>query len=95
VPARASRQSLESETVRRHYETGATGRHHPLPLFLDAKRLRDRVFTKLQGHQRPDQTRDLYLVAARACGLLAWMSGDMSFHGAAETHAWTAWVCAE
>ncbi len=67
----------------------------PLPLFIEAKRLRDRVFTKLQGHQQPDQTRDLYLVAARACGLLAWMSGDLSFYGAGETHAATAWVCAE
>jgi hypothetical protein len=67
----------------------------PLAIFLDTKRLRDRVFTKLQGHQRPDQTRDLYLIAGRACGLLAWMSGDLNFYGAADTHAWTAWVCAE
>jgi tetratricopeptide (TPR) repeat protein len=67
----------------------------PYPLLLDAKRLRDRVFTKLQGHQRPDQTRDLYVVAAQVCGLLGWMSGDMSFYRAANTHAQTAWVCAE
>lgn len=67
----------------------------PYPLLLDARRLRDRVFTKLQGHQRPDQARDLYVVAAQVCGLLAWMSGDMSFYRAADTHAQTAWVCAE
>lgn len=67
----------------------------PYPLLLDAKRLRDRVFAKLQGHQRPDQARDLYVVAAQVCGLLAWMSGDMSFYRAADTHAQTAWVCAE
>jgi transcriptional regulator with XRE-family HTH domain len=67
----------------------------PLPLFLEAKRLRDRVFTELQGHQRLDQTGDLYVVAAQACGMLAWMSGDLAFQRAAQTHAWTAWVCAE
>jgi tetratricopeptide (TPR) repeat protein len=53
------------------------------------------VFAKLQGHQRLGQTRDLYVIAAQVCGLLAWMSGDMSFYRAADTHAWTAWVCAE
>jgi transcriptional regulator with XRE-family HTH domain len=67
----------------------------PYPLLLDAKRLRDRVFTKLQGHQQPGQARDLYVVAAQVCGLLAWMSGDMSFYRAADMHAQTAWVCAE
>jgi tetratricopeptide (TPR) repeat protein len=67
----------------------------PYPLLLETKQLRDGVFAKLQGHQRPGQSRDLYLVASQVCGLLAWMSGDMSFYRAADTHAWTAWVCAE
>jgi transcriptional regulator with XRE-family HTH domain len=67
----------------------------PYPLFLETKRLRDRVFAKLQGHQRPGQTRELYLLAAQVCGLLAWMSGDMNFYQAGDAHAWTAWVCAE
>ena len=67
----------------------------PYPLLLDARRLRDRVFVKLQGHQRPGQTRDLYLVGAQACGMLAWMSGDLGYQRAAQSHAWTAWVCAE
>jgi tetratricopeptide (TPR) repeat protein len=67
----------------------------PYPLLLETKRLRDRVFTKLQGHQRAGQTRDLYLIAAQVCGLLAWMSGDMNFYRAADAHAWTGWVCAE
>jgi len=67
----------------------------PYPLLLAVKRLRDRVFTKLQGRQRPDQTRDLYVVASQVCGMLAWMSGDLAYQRAAQTHAWTAWVCAE
>ena len=67
----------------------------PYPLLLDARRLRDRVAAKLQGRQRPDQTRDLYLIAAQVCGMLAWMSGDLGYQRAAQAHAWTAWVCAE
>lgn len=67
----------------------------PYPLLLDVRRLRDRVAAKLQGRQRPDQTRDLYLIAAQVCGMLAWMSGDLGYQRAAQTHAWTAWVCAE
>jgi transcriptional regulator with XRE-family HTH domain/tetratricopeptide (TPR) repeat protein len=67
----------------------------PYPLMLEARRLRDRVFARLQGHQRPVQTRDLYLIGARVCGVLAWISGDLDCQRAAQTHAWTAWVCAE
>jgi hypothetical protein len=67
----------------------------PYPLLLETKRLRDRVFAKLQGHQRPGQTRDLYLTAAQVCGMLAWITGDLGYQRAAQTHAWTAWVCAE
>jgi transcriptional regulator with XRE-family HTH domain len=67
----------------------------PYPLLMQTRWLRDRVFAKLKGHQRPGQTRELYLIAAQVCGLLAWMSGDMSFCRNAEAHAWTGWVCAE
>ncbi len=67
----------------------------PYPLLLDVRRLRDRVVARLQGRQRSGQTRDLYLIAAQVCGMLAWMSGDLGYQRAAQTHAWTAWVCAE
>lgn len=67
----------------------------PYPLLLETRLLRDRVFARLRGHQQPAQARELYLIAARVCGLLAWMSGDMSFYRAADAHAWTGWVCAE
>jgi hypothetical protein len=66
-----------------------------LPLLLETRRLRDRVAFGLRGHQRLDQARDLYLIAAQVCGLLAWMSGDAGNYRAADTHAWTAWMCAE
>jgi len=66
-----------------------------LPLLLETRRLRDRVTSRLRGHQRIDQARDLYLLAAQVCGLLAWMTGDLGNYRAADTHAWTAWMCAE
>jgi hypothetical protein len=65
------------------------------PLLLETRRLRDRVTTKLRGHARLDQARDLYLLAAQVCGLLAWETGDLGNYRAADTHAWTAWMCAE
>lgn len=67
----------------------------PLPLMLSALRVRNRVFTLLEGRQHPNQTRHLYLTAGRLCGLLAWMSSDVGRHGEAETQARTAWLCAE
>jgi transcriptional regulator with XRE-family HTH domain len=67
----------------------------PLPLLLETRRLRDRITARLRGHTRLDQARDLYLVAAQTCGLLAWQTGNLGNFRAADTHAWTAWMCAE
>jgi transcriptional regulator with XRE-family HTH domain len=67
----------------------------PLPLLLETRRLRDRVTARLRGHIRLDQARDLYLLAAQVCGLLAWQTADLGDYRAADTHAWTAWMCAE
>lgn len=67
----------------------------PLPLLLETRRLRERVAVQLRARQQPGQARDLYLIAAQVCGLLAWMSGDLGSYRAADAHAWTAWLCAE
>jgi tetratricopeptide (TPR) repeat protein len=69
--------------------------HSPLEKFLDAARLRNVAFALLDGRQRPDQTRDLYLIASLACVILAWESADLGRHDAADTQARTAWLCAE
>jgi hypothetical protein len=66
-----------------------------LPLMLEARQLRDRVASQLRRHQRLSQVRELYLLGAQVCGLLAWMSGDLGNYRAADMHAWTAWMCAE
>jgi transcriptional regulator with XRE-family HTH domain len=67
----------------------------PLPLLLATLRVRNRVFTLLEGRQHPNQTRHLYLIAGRLCGLLAWMASDVGRHSEAETQARTGWLCAE
>jgi transcriptional regulator with XRE-family HTH domain len=66
-----------------------------VPLLLDTRRLRDRITARLRGHTRLDQARELYLVAAQVCGMLAWETADLGDYRAADTHAWTAWMCAE
>jgi hypothetical protein len=76
--------------IARDYLSGA-----PLPLMLAALRVRNRVFTLLEGRQHPHQTRHLYLTAGRLCGLLAWMASDVGRHAEAETQARTGWLCAE
>jgi tetratricopeptide (TPR) repeat protein len=67
----------------------------PLQKFLDAAGLRNVAFALLEGRQRPDQTRDLCLIASLACVILAWESADLGRRDAADTQARTAWLCAE
>jgi len=52
--------------------------HEPLPALLgDLVDTQDRAFGLLEGRQRLDQTRDLYLVAGISCGLMAKASHDL------------------
>ena len=81
----------QARRLAREFEFGAP----LLPLLLETRRLRDRVTARLRGHTRLDQARDLYLLTAQVCGLLAWLTGDLGNYRAADTHAWTAWMCAE
>jgi transcriptional regulator with XRE-family HTH domain len=67
----------------------------PLPVLTETNQLCDRVTGYIRSHQRPDQARELYLLAAQLYGLLAWITGDLGSYRAADTHAWTAWVCAD
>jgi transcriptional regulator with XRE-family HTH domain len=64
------------------------------PLFVRARAIRNQAFALLVGHQRPDQSRDLYVAAGWALTLLAWISTDLGRPDAANTHARAAWVCA-
>lgn len=67
----------------------------PLAMFTRTRRLRDRVFGLLEGHQPPRQATELYVAAGYLCGLLSWMSSDLGHLGAADTQGRTAWLCAE
>lgn len=65
------------------------------PLFVEVLALRNRVFELLEGRQLPGQTRELYLMSAALCGVLANASFDLGNFAAAETQARTAFLSAE
>ncbi|MGH3909124.1 MAG: hypothetical protein ACRDTE_33850 [Pseudonocardiaceae bacterium] len=68
----------------------------PLPTLLgDLVDTQERAFALLEGHQRPDQTRDLYLVAGVTCGLMASASKELGAAHDAMTQARTAYACAD
>jgi tetratricopeptide (TPR) repeat protein/transcriptional regulator with XRE-family HTH domain len=66
-----------------------------IPLLGDMRELRNTAFGLLEGRQYPEQSRHLYLLAGQACGLLASASSDLGRYNEADTHARTAWLCAE
>lgn len=68
----------------------------PLPrLFCDLVDAQDVSFRLLEGRQRPNQTRELYLLAGVTSGMLAKASHDLGDPHAAMTQARTAYVCAD
>jgi hypothetical protein len=68
----------------------------PLPSYLsDVVATQDRAFTLLEGRQRPEQTRDLYLLAGITCGLMAYASQDLGALHDAMTQARTGYACAD
>lgn len=69
---------------------------NPLPSVIgDIVALQDQTFFLLEGRQRPRETRDLYVVAGLASGLLAKCANDLADPHSAMTHARTAVVCGE
>ncbi|MGH4011657.1 MAG: hypothetical protein ACRDTH_26415 [Pseudonocardiaceae bacterium] len=68
----------------------------PLPTLLsDLVDIQDRAFTLLEGRQRPEQSRDLYLLAGITCGLMARASHDLGASHDAMTQARTGYACAD
>lgn len=55
----------------------------------------DRAFNLLEGRQKPSQTRDLYLLAGVAAGLMAKVSHDLGAPHDAMTQARAAYTCAD
>ena len=56
---------------------------------------RGRVFQLLEGRLRPAHARELYVLAGKLCGLVAWMVSDLGYHSQAGTHARIAGLCAD
>lgn len=61
----------------------------------DLLETQEHVFTLLEGRQKPTQTRDLYVLAGIASGLLAKASHDLRRPADAMTQARAAFVCAD
>ncbi len=56
---------------------------------------RARVFALLEGRLRPSHARELYVLAGKLCGLVAWMVDDLGYRPQAGTHARIAGLCAD
>ena len=70
--------------------------HAPLlPLFGDLIHVRDQIFTFLTGRQRPQQTRELFLLAGTTCLLLSHASQNLGDTRSAMAQVRTAWTFAE
>lgn len=68
----------------------------PLALILnDLIDVQNETFQYLEQRQRPEQARELYLLAAIGTGMLAKASHDLGDPRSAMTHARTAVICAE
>lgn len=67
----------------------------PLPLFGELTRVRDNAYWLLDQTRNLAQQRDLYMVAGRACGLLAMASFDLGYPDAGTQQARAARVYGE
>ncbi|MFG2136597.1 helix-turn-helix domain-containing protein [Streptomyces sp. NPDC048650] len=69
--------------------------HAPLlPLFTELVTVRDELFDRLQGRQRPQQSRELFMLAGTACLLLAHASQNLGEQASAMAQIRTARMCA-
>jgi hypothetical protein len=82
-------EQLEAEVIR--LARGYLGRS-PIALFGETTAARDRIYTKLGQTRRPDQLKELYLLAGVLCGLLSELSLDLGYPEAAAEHALAAWA---
>jgi hypothetical protein len=67
----------------------------PMAVLAEARRVRDLTYLLLDQTRRPNQTRDLYLVAGQLCGLMAVASFDLAAWDAAAEQARAAYLYGE
>jgi tetratricopeptide (TPR) repeat protein len=96
--AETSNTGAEAIEQLRHDVVGVANSYLRQPLTAimgDLIELQDVVFTLLEGKQKPVQTRDLYLLAGVATGMVAKASQDLGRFHEAITLARTTSVCAD
>lgn len=85
-------QHLQAEAAR----LAAATTRDPLPVLITGlANLQDISISLLNRRHRPDQLRDLYVIAALASGLMAKASLDVGDRGSAMTQAQTGLLCAQ
>lgn len=98
--ARAEASNVGSETLDQLTDdvrrlTTAYPQHPLRELLREMAETQDRAFELLEGHQKPGQTRDLYLLAGIMSGLMAKASHDLGAPHDALTQARAAYACAD
>ena len=96
--AETSNTGAEAIEQLRHDVVGVANGYLRQPLTAimgDLIELQDVVFTLLEGKQKPAQTRELYLLAGVATGMVAKASQDLGRFHEAITLARTTYVCAD
>lgn len=94
---RAGTGDVELALIHQHVRTIAHDvlRRPPAQMIEAAAPLAARVYALARSHQHPRHSRELHLLAAQLCSLMAWLSGDVGRHDAAELHASAAFACAQ
>lgn len=98
--ARAEATNIGPETIDQLADDvrrlAVDSQQRPFPLILrDLVETQDRAFGLLEGRQKPEQTRDLYLLAGIVSGFMAKASHDLGASHDALTQARAAYACAD
>ncbi|WP_199818914.1 hypothetical protein [Streptomyces sp. NRRL B-1347] len=64
----------------------------PASVLRQLSLVRERVAALLKNRQRPKQTRDLYVMSAKCCAMMAWTSADLGRYGTAQELNSAAWL---
>jgi hypothetical protein len=75
-----------------NYLGNAYTRTSPNAILQQLKFVHEQAVTLLKGRQRPKQTRDLFLISAKCCAMMAWISGDLGRYGSAHELTSAAWL---
>jgi hypothetical protein len=75
-----------------NYLSNAYTRASPDSVLRQLSVVQRQAATLLRGRQRPKQTTDLYLVNAKCCAMMAWISGDLGRYSDAQELNSSAWL---